>query len=141
MNIQPSTRVKVLATTEEKAEKLLIAENKSVIINLATLENLSFCEADNPPESSATTVSGATICYVCLEGVIDFDKEISRLEKELEKNTKELNGILKRLNNDSFLEKAPEEVIEKVKAQHEELKEKQDKITVNLDRVKNLKQD
>jgi valyl-tRNA synthetase len=73
--------------------------------------------------------------------VIDFDKEISRLEKELEKNTKELNSILKRLNNDSFLEKAPEEVIEKVKAQHEELKEKQDKITVNLDRVKNLKQD
>ena len=73
--------------------------------------------------------------------MIDFDKEIGRLEKELEKNTKELNSILKRLNNDSFLEKAPEEVIEKVKAQHEELKEKQDKITVNLDRVKNLKQD
>ena len=139
MNIQPSTRVKVLVTTAEKAEKLLIAENKSVIINLATLENLSFCEADNPPESSATTVSGGTTCYVCLEGVIDFDKEISRLEKELEKNTKELNGIQKRLNNDSFLEKAPENVIEKVKAQHEELKEKQDKITVNLDRVKSLK--
>jgi len=141
MNIQPSTRVKVLATTSDNAEKLLIAENKSVIINLATLENLSFCDADNPPESSATTVSGATTCYVCLEGVIDFDKEISRLEKELEKNTKELNSIQKRLNNDSFLEKAPEDVIDKVRAQHEELKEKQDKITVNLDRVKNLKQD
>ena len=40
-----------------------------------------------------------------LEGVIDFDKEIGRLEKELEKNTKELFGVQKRLNNDSFLEK------------------------------------
>ena len=140
MNIQPSTRVKVHAATADEAEKLIIAENKSVIANLAALESLFFCDADNYPESAATTVTGATTCFVCLEGVIEFDKEISRLEKELEKNTKELTGNQKRLNNDSFLDKAPEEVIEKVKAQHEELKEKQDKITVNLDRIKALKQ-
>ncbi|MCG8635822.1 MAG: valine--tRNA ligase [Desulfobacterales bacterium] len=138
MNIQPSMKIKVLANTEDGQEKLLIAENKSVIANLATLESLYFCDSDNLPTSAATSVTGNTTCFVSLEGVIDFDKEIKRLEKELEKNTKELMGIQKRLNNDSFLDKAPENVIAKVKAQHDELQEKQDKITANLQRIQGM---
>jgi len=138
MNIQPSMKIKVLAHTEDEQEKLLIAENKSVIVNLATLESLFFCDADSLPHSAATSVTGNTTCYVSLEGVIDFDKEINRLEKELEKTTKELTGIQKRLNNESFLDKAPEEVIAKVKAQHDELAEKQEKVSANLERIKSL---
>ena len=138
MNIQPSMKIKVLAHTEDEQEKLLIAENKSVVVNLATLESLFFCDADSLPHSAATSVTGNTTCYVSLEGVIDFDKEISRLEKELEKVTKELTGIQKRLNNESFLDKAPDNVIAKVKGQHDELAEKQDKISRNLDRIKSL---
>ena len=61
-----------------------------------------------------------------------------RLEKELEKTTKELTGIQKRLNNESFLDKAPDAVIAKVKAQHDELAEKQEKVSTNLERVKSL---
>jgi len=138
MNIQPSMKIKVLANTSDEQEKLLIAENKSVIANLATLESLYFVDSDNLPTSAATSVTGNTTCFVSLEGVIDFDKEIKRLEKELEKNTKELMGIQKRLNNESFLDKAPDTVIAKVKAQHDELQEKQDKISANLTRIKDM---
>ncbi len=139
MNIQPSMKIKVVAFTEDANEKQLIAENRSVIANLATLDALSFCDADDLPTSAATSVTGTTTCFVSLEGVIDFEKEIKRLEKELDKNTKELVGIQKRLNNDSFLEKAPEAIIEKVRTQHAEFQEKQDKITANLDRIRQLK--
>jgi valyl-tRNA synthetase len=138
MNIQPSMKIKVLVHTEDEAEKLLIAENKSVIVNLATLESLFFCDADSLPQSAATSVTGNATCYVSLEGVIDFDKEIKRLAKELEKTTKELTGIQKRLNNDAFLDKAPEAVIDKVKAQHDELAEKHEKVNANLERIKSL---
>ena len=138
MNIQPSMKIKVLAQTEDEKEKILIAENKSIIANLATLESFYFCDADTVPSSSAASVTGNTTCYVSLEGVIDFDKEIKRLKKEMEKNTKELIGVQKRLNNESFLDKAPEEVIEKVKAQHAELEEKHDKLNANLKRIESL---
>ena len=107
MNIQPSMKIKVLANTEDEQEKLIIAENKSVIVNLDTLESFYFCDAESIPSSCATCVTGNTTCFVSLEGVIDFEKEIKRLEKELEKNTKELLGVQKRLNNESFLDKAP----------------------------------
>ncbi|MCF6246549.1 MAG: valine--tRNA ligase [Desulfobacula sp.] len=139
MNIQPSMKVKVLVHTTKEKEKLIIAENKAIIVNLATLESLYFCDADSLPAAGASSVTGSSTCFVSLEGVIDFDKEIARLEKELEKKTKELLVVQKRLNNDSFLEKAPENVIEKVKAQHAGLEEKQGKLKENLERIKKMK--
>jgi valyl-tRNA synthetase len=139
MNIQPSMKVKVLAHTADKKEKIIIAENKSIISNLAALESFYFCEADVIPSSSAASVTGNTTCFVLLEGVIDFDKEIARLEKELEKNTKELLAVQKRLNNESFLEKAPEQVIQKVKNQHGDLEEKNNLLKENLERMQKMK--
>jgi len=139
MNIQPSMKITVLAHPEDKKEKLIIAENKSLIVNLAHLESFYFCEADNIPASSASLVTGNTTCFVLLEGVIDFEKEIKRLEKELEKNTKELLGVQKRLNNESFLDKAPEKIIQKVKEQHKDLEEENNKLQENLERILKIK--
>ncbi len=139
MNIQPSMKIKVLANTPDEQEKLIIAENKSVIVNLATLESFYFSDAESIPSSCASCVTGNTTCFVSLEGVIDFEKEIKRLEKELEKNTKELLGVQKRLNNESFLDKAPDEVIVKVKTVHAGLEEKNEKLAANLERIKKMK--
>lgn len=139
MNVQPSMKIKVLACTNDETEKILIAENKSIIVNLAALESFYFCDADKIPSSCASSVIGNATCFVSLEGVIDFDKEIARLEKELEKNTKELLTVQKRLHNESFLEKAPEDVIQKVKDQHTELEEKNNKLKENLERIKKMK--
>ncbi len=139
MNIQPSMKIKVLANTENTREKLIIVENKSLIVNLAHLESFYFCEADNIPASSASLVTGNTTCFVLLEGVIDFDSEIKRLEKELEKNTKELLGVQKRLNNESFLDKAPDKIIQKVKHQHKGLEKENNKLQENLERILKMK--
>ncbi|MDT8380383.1 MAG: valine--tRNA ligase [Desulfotignum sp.] len=138
MNIQPSMKIKVLAHTDNEKEKLLIVENKAVISTLATMERLSFCDLENVPKACASSVTGNTTCFVSLEGVIDFEKEILRLEKELEKNTQELVGVQKRLGNESFLEKAPQEVINKVHARHADLTEKNEKLTANLQRIQEM---
>jgi len=50
-----------------------------------------------------------------------------------------LLGIQKRLNNESFLDKAPEDVIAKVKSQHVVLEETNEKLVVNLERIKAMK--
>jgi valyl-tRNA synthetase len=138
MNIQPSMKIKVLTHTENEREKLLIAENKAVISTLAALERLSFCDINNVPASCASSVTANTTCFVSLEGVIDFEKELLRLEKELDKNTKELIGVQKRLSNDSFLEKAPQDVIDKVNVRHAELAEKNEKLAANLKRIQDM---
>jgi valyl-tRNA synthetase len=49
------------------------------------------------------------------DGLIDIEAEKNRLSKELENITNEIEIIDKRLNNPSFIEKAPPKVIEDVK--------------------------
>ncbi|MCP4021754.1 MAG: valine--tRNA ligase [Desulfobacteraceae bacterium] len=136
MNIQPSMKLNVHANTSDSKEKELIQRNQSIVMNLSRLENFAFCNVNDIPGSCASSVTGNTTCFVSLEGVIDFNKEIQRIEKELGKNTKELLSVSKRLRNESFLDKAPEEVIEKVKNQHDGLQEKHDKLSQNLSRIK-----
>ena len=89
-------------------------------------------------ETAATSViEGATI-FVSLEGIIDFAKETQRLEKEINKLTSELAPVLKKLKNENFLGKAPEEVVKKVKDKKILLYEKQQKLQSNMDRIKAL---
>ncbi|MDY0375313.1 MAG: valine--tRNA ligase [Desulfobacterium sp.] len=139
MNIQPSTTLHVLMHTGDDREMALIGKNRSMIESLSRLESLEVSEPVTTRISSATAVVGTTTVHVLLEGVIDFEKEEQRLKKEIEKITKELLSISKRLNNESFLEKAPEDVIQKVNDQQVELEAKNDKLNSNLKRIQAMR--
>ncbi|MBF0230225.1 MAG: valine--tRNA ligase [Desulfamplus sp.] len=139
MNIQPSLQLNVVLHTLDNSEKQLITDNTSLIENLSRLETLNLSDNGEAPISCATGVVMGTTIYVSLKGVIDFDKEGQRLEKELDKVTKELISISKRLTNESFLDKAPDDVVEKVKEQQILLQEKSDKLTLNLNKIKQMK--
>jgi valyl-tRNA synthetase len=54
----------------------------------------------------------------------------------MNKLTKELTVVSKKLENESFLNKAPNDVVEKVKAKHSGLQEKQKKLESNLERIR-----
>jgi valyl-tRNA synthetase len=78
---------------------------------------------------------GATI-YVRLEGVIDFTRETERLGKDLGKVSKELSSLVRKLQNQDFLSKAPADVVAKVRDQQLELLEKQQKLQTTLDKIR-----
>mgnify|MGYP000329035050 CR=1 FL=1 len=73
-----------------------------------------------------------------LEDIIDFAKETNRLEKEIKKLAAELTAVAKKLQNEGFLNKAPADVIEKVREKQSLLLEKHQKIQTNLDRIKEV---
>ncbi|MBF0241972.1 MAG: valine--tRNA ligase [Desulfamplus sp.] len=139
MNIQPSLQLNVVLHSSDVAEKQLTTANTSLIENLSRLESLTISDTGDAPVACATAVVKGTIIYVSLKDVIDFDKEEQRLEKELEKVTKELVSVSKRLTNESFLDKAPDDVVEKVKEQQVMLQTKSDKLTFNLNKIKHMK--
>jgi len=138
MNIPLSKNLNVMMLVSDKKENKIIEENRSIIQNLAKLDGLDFIKTDKVPKSSAAVVVGKSTAYVLLKGVLDFQKEQKRLEKEIQKVEKELKVVANRLNNESFLEKAPEDVINKVKSQCRELEEKNDKLHDNLERIKGI---
>ena len=138
MNIAPSLEMEVVVQSDDGNIRETIEQHRDVVSNLAKLKSLTVTGSGQRPKSSATAViEGATI-FVSLEGVIDFAKESERLEKEINKLDGELAKVIKKLENEAFLSKAPANVVQDVKAKHATLAEKKEKVQANLERIKEL---
>jgi len=136
INIPPSAVLNVSFHANDAATGHTIEQYRDIIINMAKLSSFSAVPSDKRPKGAATAiVSGATI-FVSLEGIIDFNQEAQRLEKEIGKLSKEFSAVARKLKNDDFLSKAPEEVVNKVKERHKALMEKQQKLEAHLERIK-----
>jgi valyl-tRNA synthetase len=138
MNISPSSLLSAVVQLKDESDFEVINRCEGIIVNLARLGSFSARNQVERPKSSATAVVGGATIFVLLEGIIDFEKEVIRLEKEMSKISKELNVILKKLNNQDFLSKAPEDVVDKVREKQHVLYEKQQKIEANLEKIKGL---
>lgn len=138
MNISPSLSLAVTVHSQEESAQKTIEQYKDMIINLARLKSLSVENTGRRPKSAATSVVDTATIFVHLEGIIDFAQEMNRLNKEINKLDNELGLVSKKLSNEDFLNKAPRDVVEKVKEKHETLMEKQQKLQTNLDKIKEL---
>jgi valyl-tRNA synthetase len=103
------------------------------IMRLARLSSLTF-EDDAPKSSMQIAIEDATVALP-LEGMIDFDKERTRLNKELEKIAKDMGGIDGRLNNPAFVAKAPQEVLDESRELKVELEARKAKVAEALGRL------
>jgi valyl-tRNA synthetase len=64
------------------------------------------------PPQSATIVHADFEAYVSLRGLIDMEAEARRLEKQLAEKRKHLQAARAKLQNESFISKAPPEVVQ-----------------------------
>jgi valyl-tRNA synthetase len=138
MNISPSLNLAAMVQTKETNVKTALEAHQDIVINLAKLNAFNVNENAEKPKSSATAVVGGATIFIPLEGIIDFSQEARRLEKEMNKLEKELTGVSKKLENKNFLNKAPHDVVEKVKAKHAGFQEKQQKLASHLKRIQEL---
>ncbi len=136
MNIAPSLTLEASVQSQDELKIETIKQYQDIIINLARLKSFSASESGIKPKSSATSIVNGASIFVSLEGIIDFAKEAGRLEKEINKLTKELSAVSNKLSNKNFLNKAPADVVEKVKEKNMALLEKQQKLQANLEKIK-----
>ncbi len=115
-NIPNKSRPTILLKNVKQEKKIIIEENNNLILNLAKLDQIKFLsEQHEENEKSIVTTVDEIILMIPTDGLIDIEAEQNRLSKELENITNEIKIIDKRLNNPSFIEKAPPKVIEEVK--------------------------
>jgi len=138
MNINPSLLLKAIIHTNDSQITDVANTHQHIIVDLAKLESITVVSPQERPASAAAAVIDGASIFVPLEGIIDFDMEIGRLEKELEKLGNELSAVVKKLSNENFMKKAPDDVINKVKEKHQMLIDKQEKLETNLDKTKNF---
>jgi valyl-tRNA synthetase len=132
MNIHPSKKVDIHIEMPEDSLRETLLPNLSYVKNLARVENVKIEKELPKPEASATAVFEGNQIHILLKGIIDFDEEKGRINKDIAKVRKEIADSEKKLSNKGFLEKAPDDVIEKVKEKVSTLQARLNKLEENL---------
>ncbi len=138
MNISPAVKLHTVIQSDDDPTLDRLTRNQDLITELARLKALTVETVGKRPETAAVAVVAEVTLYVSLAGVIDFDKEISRLEKAVAKIDKEMMGLTKKLDNPSYVEKAPADIVAKSRDKHADLMARQQKLVDNLDRIRSL---
>ena len=109
MNVPPSKKCTLYIVTE-KAE--LFAGGEGFITRLAYADEVKI-SATEPEghESMASCVTHDAALYMPMNQLVDVEKELARIAKEKEKAEKMLASIRGKLNNEGFVAKAPEAVV------------------------------
>ncbi|WP_290874781.1 valine--tRNA ligase [Gracilimonas sp.] len=112
VNVSPKKELDVLINTKEQVVADEILANRIVLEKLESIKSLSVgTEVEKPKVYSSSMVDGNEI-YVPLEGLVDFEKERERIQKEIDRLEGFLKGINGKLSNEGFVNNAPDNVVE-----------------------------
>jgi len=80
-------------------------------------------------------VAGGLALEVPLAGLIDVEAERARLKKDMEKVQREIDGLERKLNNSSFVDRAPKEVVEENRRRLADYQDQAAKLAEGLKRL------
>jgi valyl-tRNA synthetase len=132
MNVPPQKRAKVFIKAENPYVQQLVQDYKIFFTELAQVSDIVVGPTIERPKNAPRMVWEWAEVFVSLEGLLDLDQERKRLRQELAEARAGLEAALRKLDNPDFLERAPDEVIEKEKRKAQEFKEKIDRLEQNL---------
>jgi valyl-tRNA synthetase len=132
MNLNPGLKLKALIKTRHANLEAMLTKYSGFICDLARLDQITIGPKIEKPKVSASSVLGEMDLIIPLEGMMDFEEERGRIEKELKKIEKDLIFLDKKLSNPNFVKKAPAEVIEKDEKRKATLSDKQVKLEIHL---------
>ena len=113
-NIKNETFNLIISNDLSSEMQSVISKNESVIAGIAKLDGIEFSDKI-PAEAIEKTMDGYKL-IIPLEGLIDPEEEMMRLQKELADVENDIKIISSKLANEQFISKAPTAVVEKEKA-------------------------
>jgi len=120
LRIPPKKKLDLVVGTAHQALLSWVADNPVPIQRLANVGEITASADAQRPKASAHALVANVDLFIPLGGLLDFDAERKRLEKELAKVEKDRERIADKLANPAFLGKAPAAVIEKEKGKQRE---------------------
>ena len=140
MDIAPSKKSNIIFVVEDDDLETLIINSKRYYTNLASAEDVEISHSrEGFDENYISVVLERCEAFLPLKDLIDYDKEIERLEKEKEKLEAEIKRVKGKLSNQGFVSKAPEDVVNAEKEKQIKYEEMMDKVLERLDGLKNNK--
>jgi valyl-tRNA synthetase len=128
-NIHSATKIKALLAVTDDYKKTILEGYKTIIAEQGRCSEVrvrrsgSSMGGDLSLDQLATALAGDVEVMVPLEGLIDTDAEVAKLERDRAKLVGDRDYLAKKLENPKFLERAPLDVLDKDRAKLAELEE------------------
>ncbi len=117
MNVPPSRKAAMILVSETPE---LYRQGAHFIKRLASVSDLTVTEtAPQNTDGMVSLVTASAAIYLPLADLVDIEKELERMAKEKEKAEQGLARIEAKLSNESFVSKAPANVVEGQRQQAE----------------------
>ena len=137
MDIAPSKKSPIIFVTNDIHIGELIISGERYFKNLSSAETVIVqATKEGLDGENIAVVLDRAEAFLPLKDLIDFKKEMERLEKEKEKLQGELKRVISKLSNKGFVSKAPEKIIDEEKAKKKKYEEMMEKV---LERIENVK--
>ena len=136
MNVVPARKTKIIFSVENEQDEKIVIQGMTFLEKLAYASSVSIGhDKENNLDDFASIVNERACIYIPMEDLIDKELERERLLKEkntLELELKRVNG---KLNNENFVNKAPQKVVDEEKAKKEKYQDMYDKVMERLSKI------
>ena len=133
MNVPAGAKIPLIVSGSNELTQQRIVRHNDVLKRLARLDTITV--QNDFPEGSIQSIVEEAVFAIHLNEVIDVTAETDRLKKEITKVEKEISKISNKLNNQGFLEKAPDVVIEENNSRLQDEQSKLEKLETALGRL------
>ena len=138
LDLPPGRQIPVVLVGPSDTERERLAGGAGYVRALARVETIDILRPGESAPKASTALLGALEILVPLEGIIDKDAEIGRLERQLDKLGKNLGRSRAKLGNPSFRDRAPAEVVEKEHRRAAEFESSIGKLEAQLETLRAL---
>ncbi len=128
MNVPPKVQAKLYIETEYSD---VFASGEMFFKRLASASEVEIADKFDISDC-ATVVTDSARIFIPLSDIVDTEKELARLEKDKKATQKDIDFLSGKLNNQGFLAKAPEQLVEKEKEKLKKAEEKMQKIEESI---------
>jgi valyl-tRNA synthetase len=132
--ISPQKTISVFFRHGSTADHAHEKEQGHFLKKLAKLDSITWLKSTDTPPPATTTIVGALEIFMPMDEMMR-EEEVKRLNKESAKLHAELATIEKKLSNASFVERAPQSIVEKEQARAQELRATLEKLKHQLARL------
>jgi valyl-tRNA synthetase len=134
-NLASKQAVLVRMATEDPDVANLLNGARDYVFRLASVSQLEIVPRLDGNKMAAQAVAAGCALEIPLEGMIDSTAEKTKLEKELDRVRKEIDGLDRKLSNASFVERAPADVVEENRRRLKDYQDQAAKLRSALERL------
>lgn len=120
MNITPGKPLELLLRTADPQVQRRVNDNRYFLQTLARLHSVTLLSVNDTAPVSVTRLLDQAELLIPMAGLIDKVSELDRLAKAVSKLDDEIKRLAAKLENDSFVARAPQAVVAKEQARMEE---------------------